>query len=51
MPSVLRFLLTIAILAGLGYGSMLALVEFIQPEPREISHTVPRSKLKVFRDE
>ena len=51
MPSVLRFLLTIAILAGLVYGGMIALAVFVEPESREITHTVPRSKLKVFRDE
>lgn len=51
MPSVIRFFLTLIILAGAVYGTMLALATFVEPTPREISETVPRSKLKVFRDE
>jgi hypothetical protein len=50
MPSVLRFLLSLAIFMGLIYGGMLALVTFVEPSPREITHTIPRDKLKVFRE-
>jgi len=45
MPSLLRFLATIAILAGIAFGTMFVLAEFVQPEPREMSHKVPRDKL------
>jgi len=41
MPSLLRFLFVIAVLAGLVYGGMLALVTLFKPEPREITIVVP----------
>jgi hypothetical protein len=40
MPSLLRVLLAVGILCGLGYGAMLALVTFVDPKPREITVTV-----------
>jgi hypothetical protein len=40
MPSLLRVLLAIGILCGLGYAVMLALVAFVDPKPREITVTV-----------
>lgn len=45
MPSLFRFLLVVAILAGLVYGGMLALVSFVEPQPREMIQTLPASKL------
>ncbi|MHA1524218.1 MAG: hypothetical protein ACTSY1_07395 [Alphaproteobacteria bacterium] len=51
MPSVFRLLIVLAVLGGIGYGAMFALVQFVQPEPREITHAIPKSKLKVFRDQ
>lgn len=45
MPVILRFLLFVAILGGCIYGGMLALVSFYEPEQREISVTIPSSKL------
>jgi hypothetical protein len=45
VPVILRFLLIVGILAGCVYGGMLALVAFYEPEPREISITIPSSKL------
>ena len=51
MPSVLRFLFTLIILAAVAYGGAIALVTFVEPGTREITHTVPRDRLKVFREE
>jgi hypothetical protein len=51
MPAFFKLLLTLIILGGLGYGGVIALVNFVEPEPHEISHTVPKSKLKLFRDD
>lgn len=51
MPAFFRLLLTLIVLAGLGYGGMLALATMVEPEPREVSHSVPKSKLKLYRDE
>jgi hypothetical protein len=45
VPSLIRLLLTLAILAGLGYGAMIALVNFVEPQQREMSQTIPASKL------
>lgn len=46
MPTLLRFILVLAILAGLGFAAMFALATLVQPQPREISVTVPSSKLQ-----
>ncbi len=46
MPSLLRFLATIAILAGLVFAGMFALATFVEPTPREMSVTIPNSKLQ-----
>jgi uncharacterized membrane protein len=41
MPSLLRFLAVIGIIAGIGYGIIFALAFLVDPKPREISVTVP----------
>ncbi len=45
MPTLIRFLVIIAILGGLGYVAMYALATFVQPELREMSVTLPNSRL------
>lgn len=45
MPSLFRFLAVIGVLAGLAYGGMIALVTFVEPQPREITQTIPANKL------
>jgi hypothetical protein len=45
VPTLFRFLVTIAILAGLVYAGMFALATFVQPEPREMTTTIPASRL------
>jgi hypothetical protein len=46
VPSLFRFLVTIAFLAGIVYASMFALVTFVDPQPREISIRVPAERLQ-----
>jgi len=46
VPSLIRFIVTLAVLAALGYGAVLALVTFVEPQPHEITQTVPANKLK-----
>jgi hypothetical protein len=41
MPSLFRFLHAIGIIGGLGYGVIFALATFVNPQPREITVTVP----------
>jgi hypothetical protein len=45
MPSLIRFLLAAAVLAGIVYGGMIALVTFVEPQPREMSQTIPPARL------
>ncbi|HZW47012.1 MAG TPA: histidine kinase [Microvirga sp.] len=44
MPTLFRFLLVVAILAGLGFAAMFALATFVNPEPREITVPVPTQR-------
>ncbi len=44
MPSLIRFLIVIGIIFGLGYAAIFALATFINPKPREITVTVPPDK-------
>ncbi|MGE3247285.1 MAG: histidine kinase [Beijerinckiaceae bacterium] len=45
MPSLFRFLVVVGILAGLVWGTMQALVSFVEPQQREMRHSLPASKL------
>jgi hypothetical protein len=45
MPTLFRFLVTIAVLAGLAYGAMFALVTFVEPRKGEMSVRIPPEKL------
>lgn len=45
MPTLFRFLTTLAILAGLGYGAMWALATFVEPRQGEMSVRVPAERL------
>lgn len=46
LPTLFRFLAIVAILAGLVFGAMFALATFVEPTPREMTVTVPASKLQ-----
>jgi hypothetical protein len=45
LPSLIRFLLIIGVIAVLIYGAMLALVTFVEVTPRPMEQIVPPSKL------
>jgi hypothetical protein len=45
VPTLLRFLVVIAVLAGLAYAAMFALATLVEPEPREMTSTIPASRL------
>ena len=45
MPSLLRLLMVAGLLGGFGYGAMFALANFVTPKSREMSITIPASKL------
>ncbi|HKS18283.1 MAG TPA: histidine kinase [Bradyrhizobium sp.] len=44
MPSLFRFLTVVGIIAGIGYGVIFALANFVHPKPREITVTIPPDK-------
>jgi len=44
MPSLVRFLTVIAVLAALAYGGIYALAHFVEPKPREITVSIPPEK-------
>jgi len=41
MPSLIRLLAVIGVIAGVGYAAMFALATLVDPKPREIVVTVP----------
>jgi hypothetical protein len=45
VPSLIKFLVLAGILAAIVYGAMLALVTFVEPQPREMSQTIPPARL------
>ena len=45
MPSLFRLLFTLAVLAGLVYGGMLALTLLVEPSPREMTVKIPAKRL------
>ena len=46
VPTLFRFLAFLAIVAALVFGGMIALVTFVEPQPREMTQTIPPTKLK-----
>jgi hypothetical protein len=46
VPTLFRFFATLAILAGLVFAAMFALANFVQPTPREMTVSIPASKLQ-----
>ncbi|PZU86042.1 MAG: histidine kinase [Chelatococcus sp.] len=46
MPTLFRFLAFLALLGGLVFGGMIALVTFVKPVPRDMVEIVPPSRLQ-----
>lgn len=44
MPTLVRFLVVIGILAGLVYGAMFALATFVEPRQGEMSERIPADR-------
>lgn len=40
MPSLLKFLTVVGMLAGIAFGTMFALAEFIEPEQSEVNYRI-----------
>ncbi len=41
MPSLMKLLAVVGVIAALGYGAMFALAALVDPRPREMVVTVP----------
>lgn len=50
MPTLIRFLVFCAVVAGIVYGGMFALTLYVKPRPREITVRVPTDKLNPPQD-
>ena len=44
MPSLFRFLTVVAIIAGVIYGVLFALANFVSPKSRDLTVTIPADK-------
>ena len=45
VPTVFRFLIVVGVLAGLAVAGMFALATLVEPQPREMTVTIPNSRL------
>ena len=45
MPSLVRFLIVVGVIVALAYGTMAALVAFVEPTPRPMEQAIPSAKL------
>lgn len=49
MPSLIRLLFFLGLLGALGYGALYTLATYVEPQPREITVTVPADRLTRHR--
>lgn len=47
MPSLIRFVVICAVIAGCVYGAMFALATFVEPNQREMTVRIPPAKLQL----
>jgi hypothetical protein len=45
MPSLFRFLVLCAVLVGIVYGAMFALILYVEPKEREVTIRVPTQRI------
>jgi hypothetical protein len=46
MPSLFRFLIVVGILGGIVYAAIVTLATMVEPQPREITVTVPPDRFQ-----
>jgi hypothetical protein len=46
MPSLIRLLVVLGLIAGAVYGGMVALVMLVEPNPREMTIRIPSERLE-----
>lgn len=47
MPSLIRFVVILLVLAGIGFGAMVGLIAYVEPKPKEVQVRVPSDKLEL----
>jgi hypothetical protein len=45
MPSLFRFLIVVGIIGGIVYAAIVTLATMVEPQPREITVTVPPDRM------
>jgi len=45
VPTLIRLIVVLLVLTGLGYAGLWALANLVEPQPREITFTVPQERL------
>ncbi len=45
MPTLFRFLFVLAVIGGIVYGSMVALVTLVEPRERDVTVRIPSERL------
>jgi hypothetical protein len=45
LPTLFRFLVVVALLVGLVWGAMFALATFVKPATRQITQSIPPTRL------
>lgn len=45
MPTLFKFLFVVSVIGGLGFAGVLALATLVEPKPREMTITIPASRL------
>jgi hypothetical protein len=46
MPSLFRFLFVVGLLSAVTVGGLYLLSEYFEPEPKEVTHTLPGLKIR-----
>jgi hypothetical protein len=46
MPTLIRLLVVLGLIAGVIYGGMIALVVLVEPNPREMTVRIPNERLQ-----
>lgn len=49
MPTLFRFLTVLVLIAGVGLAGMVALAYLVEPEPRDMTVTIPPARLQPQR--
>ncbi len=45
MPSLIRFLTVVAVIAALAFAGLWSLANFVGPQPREMTVTIPQERI------